>query len=712
MLTKRIYCAVVLASLISAATLAGELSLNSFGMGSRSAFPAKSPLANKPQVQVTLLPESTAVAAGKPFQLIMRFNHAPDAYTYWTNPGGPGQPAKITWRMPPGFLISQPSWPAPQISDGTGLVSYVHKGNTLALFTVTPPASVKPGDKIDIAADIDAQVCTVKTCMPVKLAAATSLVAANSTGTVTPLLERAKNSLPSAMSGWDIQTEKDSQGLALVLTPGDGANPEPGAIYFFDDMAANPLVDSQRPQALEKTDSGYRLLLPTRRDMNPAKLTGLLHSEKGWLDTDGKGSAFKLNLSLDDMNHLAAASGYDTPQNAQDAILLLLFAFVGGLLLNVMPCVFPVISLKVMGFAKQAHHDRRAIFLHGLAYGAGVLLCFWALAILVISLGRGWGAQLQSSIFVYALCILFVAMSLNMAGVFEVGTSAGSMGQALSGRVGLKRSFFTGLLATVTSTPCSAPFLGSALAYALSLPPLLAMGVFTLMGVGFAIPYLLLALFPGLLKRLPKPGEWMETFRQAMSFPLFATAGYMLWTLEGMVDDWRLLMVLFGLVTSAFACWLYGKAQRASHVTRTRKKGRIYTTVAVMFLALGIWIGWPSQPTGLQWREWSPELVRELQSSGKAVYVDFTARWCATCQVNKRVYKDPEVAGLIENKDVVLLKADWTQYDERITRTLKDEFNKAAVPVNALYVPGEDKPRLLPELLTTSNVVEELSVIP
>ncbi len=186
----------------------------------------------------------------------------------------------------------------------------------------------------------------------------------------------------------------------------------------------------------------------------------------------------------------------------------------------------------------------------------------------------------------------------------------------------------------------------------------------------------------------------------------------MLWTLEGMVDDWRLLMVLFGLITSAFACWLYGKAQRATHVSRTRKKGRIYTTVAVMFLVLGVWIGWPTQATGLQWREWSPELVRELQNSGKAVYVDFTARWCATCQVNKRVYKDPAVAGLIENKDVVLLKADWTQYDERITKTLKDEFNKAAVPVNALYVPGEDKPRLLPELLTTSNVVEELSVIP
>lgn len=686
--------------------------MKSFGLNKRPDFGVTSPLGEKKQLNVSLIPEAPVVETGKPFNLIMSFDHAPNAYTYWVNPGGPGQSARISWKLPPGFMVGSAEWQTPERSDSSGIVSYVHKGKTFALFTVTPPAGFKSGNPIEISAELDIQVCTARTCTPSKLVVATNLLTAEKTGRITPLLEMVRNSLPSPPEGWEIELENAADRLELVLTPGAEANLQPGEVYFFDSSAQAPLVDSQQPQKFEKVDEKYRLFLPMNANAKTTtKLTGLLHAENGWLANGRKLSAFAINLPLTD----AAASSFldgGSPKTVHDAAMLLLFAFVGGLLLNIMPCVFPVISLKVMGFAKQAHSDRRSVFLHGLAYTAGVLLCFWALAILVVSLGRGWGAQLQSSLFVYALCHLFVIMSLNMAGVFEFGGGAATAGQALSGRVGLKRSFFTGLLATVTSTPCSAPFLGSALAYALSLPPPLAMGVFTLMGFGFAFPYLLLALFPGWLKRLPKPGQWMETFRQAMSFPLFMTAGYMLWTLEGMIDDWRLLMTLFGLVTAAFACWLYGKGQRAAHHARNNARGRVFTSLAAVFLVVGFWLGYPSASSGIEWRDWSPELVRELQNAGKAVMVDFTARWCATCQVNKRVYKDPEIADLLSKKDVVMLKADWTNNDERITRTLKDEFNKAAVPVTALYVPGEDSARLLPELLTTNNMTEELMVLP
>ncbi len=699
------------ASLFSGTAPAGELSMGAFGLNKQNPFGKSAAIASKKQLDVSLIPEAPTIEAGRPFDLIMRFDHAPDSYTYWTNPGGPGQSAKITWKLPPGFMIGSAAWPAPVKSESSGIVSYVYKGKTLALFTVTPPASLRPGDPIEISAELDIQVCTPRTCTPKKYVVAANARAADQTGTITPLLERARNSLPSPVEGWEMTMEKDKGNLALVMTPGPFANTDPGNVYFFDSSDTPPFVDSQKTQLLEKDGNSLRLILPVKDGAHDIQaLRGVVSADHGWLADNRQLTNFSLDLPIDiSLQEQAFMNG--PPKTAHDAAVLLFFAFLGGLLLNVMPCVFPVISLKVMGFAKQAHKDRRAIFLHGLAYAAGVLLCFWALAILVVSLGRGWGAQLQSALFVYALCHLFVIMALNMAGVFEVGSNASAVGQSLSGRVGVKRSFFTGLLATVTSTPCSAPFLGSALAYALSLPAPLALGVFTLMGFGFALPYLALSLFPGWLKRLPKPGQWMETFRQAMSFPLFATAGYMLWTLEGMVDDWRLLMTLFGLVTAAFACWLYGKGQRATHA-RHKHRGHIYAGLAVLFLAAGVWIGWPHDERGLEWREWSPELVRQLQQSGKPVYVDFTARWCATCQVNKRVYSDPEVADLIASKDVVLLKADWTQYDERITDTLKNEFNKAAVPVTALYVPGENEARLLPELLTTANVAEELRELP
>jgi thiol:disulfide interchange protein len=410
-----------------------------------------------------------------------------------------------------------------------------------------------------------------------------------------------------------------------------------------------------------------------------------------------------------------AAEGADRPPGVlrpvrQDVYLVLVFAFLGGLLLNVMPCVFPVIGLKIMGFAKQAHKDRRAIFIHGLAYTAGVLICFWTLSFLVITMGRGWGAQLQSEWFLFALCHVFVIMSMNMAGVFDIGASAAQAGQAAAAHEGVKRSFLTGLLATITSTPCSAPFLGTALAYALSLPALLSLGVFTLMGLGFAFPYLALSLFPNWLKKLPKPGQWMDTFRQAMCFPLFATTAYLFWTMEAMMGEWQFLMLLFGLVLTAMACWLYGRSQRAG--ARSRRAGRTVLSLAGVSLLAGLWLGMPRGSSELQWQEWSPEAVSRLREEGRPVYVDFTARWCATCQVNKRVYLDQAVVDLIKSKNVALLKADWTLYDERITSTLKNEFNKAAVPVTVLYAPGKRRASVLPDILTSGNVGEALATLP
>ncbi len=690
---------------------AGEFSLDAapFGDVSGSAaplFPGFGQNRDEPLLTASLVPETAVIAPATPFTLLVVLNHAPEAYSYWSNPGGPGAGTTVNWTLPGGFAVEGPEWPAPQLYRNGGMTFYIYKNRTALVYTITPPADAVPGTPVALRAEINAQACTRRTCTPLRLQAETRLAIGAEPANPDRAVAAARAAIPSEPEGWRFEAANDGGELVITLFPGDGANPEPGDVYFFDSNP-RPFVDSQQPQSLEKGDGVWRLRLarlpgPARAGEN---LRGVIQAGNGWLENGGAAARYSLDLPLPDER-----PGH--PPGLRRAVeqrvwALLFFAFLGGLILNVMPCVFPVIGLKIMGFARQAHKDRHAVFLHGLAYAAGVLICFWALACLIIAMGGGWGAQLQSDWFLLALCHVFLIMSMNMAGVFDVGAGIAGAGQGAQRREGLKRSFFTGMLATVTSTPCSAPFLGTALAYALSLPPMLSLGVFTLMGLGFALPYLALSLFPGLLKRLPRPGPWMDTFRQAMCFPLFATTAYLFWTMEAMVEEWRFLMLLFGLVLTAMACWLYGKCQKSA--VKRPGTSRVLMALALASLAAGVWMGLPGRSADLEWLEWSPETVARLRGEGRPVYVDFTARWCATCQLNKRVYLDGVVRDLIREKNVA---ADWTLYDERITSALRSEFDKAAIPVNALYGPGGTPGRLLPELLTADNVAEALRALP
>jgi thiol:disulfide interchange protein len=396
----------------------------------------------------------------------------------------------------------------------------------------------------------------------------------------------------------------------------------------------------------------------------------------------------------------------------------LLFAFIGGLILNIMPCVFPVLGIKIMSVVQQAGEDKKQVLLHGMAYTVGILLCFWALGGLVIVLGKTWGFQLQSPGFVYGLCAFFLIFGLNMAGLFEIGASAVGVGANLQAKHGISGSFFSGLLATVVATPCSAPFLGSALGYTVTLPGAQAMLMFTMIGLGLASPFLVLSLVPKLVSALPRPGAWMESFKQGMSFLLFGTVAFLLWVLTGMIEGQPMLFLMFGLVIVALGCWIYGRWSLPHKPARTRL---IAVVLALGCMSGGLALGWPQVEEGaadagshveggLTWEAWSPEKEAELRAAGKPVYIDFTAKWCFTCQVNKRVYKDAALAKLIADKKVTLLKADWTNEDPRITKALS-ALGKAAVPVNVLYVAGGKEPVVLPELLSVENVSEALNKI-
>jgi thiol:disulfide interchange protein DsbD len=374
-----------------------------------------------------------------------------------------------------------------------------------------------------------------------------------------------------------------------------------------------------------------------------------------------------------------------------------------------MPCVFPVLGVKIMGFVNQAGADRKKITLHGLTFTAGVLASFWTLAgaLAVLRAGGGelgWGFQLQLPAFVFGLAAVMLVFALSMSGVCEFGGSVMGAGSGLQMQSGYRGSFFTGVLATVVATPCSAPFLAPALGVALVMPMAQAFLVFTTIAIGLSTPYLLLSIFPQAVKMLPRPGAWMETFKQAMAFPLYATAGYLVWVLSAQTTESGSLMVIFGLTTIAMATWLYGRYAGFGAKPASRRIG-IYGGLAL--LATGAILGWPRAPQASEvgCEPWTPARVAELQAAGKPIYVDFTARWCATCQANKKViFGSEEVRRRFHNLGVVVLRGDWTNRDPRITAELA-RWNRSAVPFNLVYLPGRAEPAPLPELLTPGIVL-------
>ena len=405
----------------------------------------------------------------------------------------------------------------------------------------------------------------------------------------------------------------------------------------------------------------------------------------------------------------------DTPPSF---LILMISAFIGGLILNIMPCVFPVLGIKIVGIVQQAGEDRKQVVLHGLIYTLGVLLSFWVLGGIVVALGKSWGFQLQSAGFNFGLAAFFLIFGLNMAGVFEIGASAVGVGQDLQAKHGLGGSFFSGLLATAVSTPCSAPFLGTALGFAVKLPAPQAMLLFTLIGLGLASPFLILSAAPSLVKVLPRPGAWMESFKQGMSFLLFGTVVYMLWVLTAMVEGIALLWLMLSLVLIAMACWVYGRWSLPHLPAATRTKAIIVT---LALAAGGIVLGWPGKMEkqghggvihefGIDWQPWNEQFVKEQVGAGKSVYIDYTAKWCLTCQVNKRVYADPKLQELFKKYQVVMVRADFTNEDPEIKKSF-ESLGKGAIPVNALHIPGKTEPVILPELLTIENVSTALKQI-
>ncbi|MEO7599906.1 MAG: protein-disulfide reductase DsbD domain-containing protein [Opitutus sp.] len=688
-------------------------------------------------VKASLVSAEQSIQAGRPFTVALRLEHEPHWHTYWLNPGT-GLATTLAWELPQGFTAGDIQWPAPiVIKDRTGtVVGNGYEGEAFLLVTITPPTTLSAGTSVELKAAAEWLMCA-DVCVPgnakVALTLPVSAEAPQPDAAWSSKLAATAQEVPHAPTDWKVSASRTDKEVSLTLTPLKSGGRAPNDLHFFSD---DNLVAYELPQKVsDDGKGGFTLTAPISPD-GPADATGLhgvLTSEAGW-SANGSPRGLRIDLpfagkmsasaaSAGTSNSLGGETGTGASVVAPSATSLgatLLLAFVGGLILNLMPCVFPVLGIKILGFVNQAGHERSKVVAHGLVFALGVLLSFWTLATVLAVLRAGgdkigWGFQLQSPAFVFTLAALMLVFALNMSGVFEFGLRATSVGGDLQMKTGYAGSFFTGVLATVVATPCSAPFLAPALGAALALSTIESFAIFTAIAVGLALPYLLLSIFPGAVKILPRPGAWMETFKQFMAFPLYATVGYLVWVLAGQVSEEGLQNVLFGLVLVALAVWFYGRWNAPGAST-----GRARFGVAALIVAgaAGFWLGWPHTASaqtnggvsmaGVTWEPWSNEAVEKLRAEGRVVYVDFTARWCATCQANKKlVFHSDDVLKEFASQNVATLRADWTNQDPRITAELA-KYNRSAVPFNVIWFPGKNDPTILPELLTANTVLEAI----
>ena len=687
-------------------------------------------------VKASLVAAEASVQPGKPLTVALRLVHDPRWHTYWVNPGT-GLATALDWKLPPGWKAGEIQWPAPKVlKDSKG--SVVGNGYEAELFlpvTLTPPADLAPGQTIELKAAAEWLMCE-DVCIPGNANVALTLPiraeAPELDATYGEKIRATIAGLPRADPAWTSRASRAAKTVTLAITSAQPGTHAPRDVHFF---SQDGLIAYDLPQVVKPDGHGGVVLTLTLAADGPQdakKLVGVATSENGWLpDGTLRGLQIVADLPAAPAGNVVAAGGGSTGAavamsnggaGAGGGSLAgtLLLAFVGGLILNLMPCVFPVLGIKILGFVNQAGHDRGRIVAHGLVFTLGVLLSFWSLAgaLAVLRAGGdqlGWGFQLQSPAFVYGLAVLLLVFAMNMSGVFEFGLSATAVGSSLQTKSGYAGSFFTGVLATVVATPCSAPFLAPALGAALAVSTVASFAIFTAIAVGLSTPYLLLSLFPQAVKLLPRPGAWMETFKQFMAFPLYATVGFLIWVLAAQTSDEGFRGVLFSLVLIAMGVWMYGRW----HAPGTKpSRARFGTASLIVLGALGLWMGWPrdlnartagdNAVPAVVWQPWSREAVAQLREEGRIVYVDFTARWCATCQTNKKlVFGSDEVLKFFADRKIAALRADWTNKDPRITAELA-AYNRSAVPFNLLWIPGQEAPVILPEVLTAGTVLDAL----
>lgn len=677
-------------------------------------IPAAATPVHTPHLDAELVAEVRSIEAGRPLTLALRLQHEPHWHTYWQNPGDSGMATSIRWDLPERFRAGPLHWPAPARLPIPPLANFGYEREILLLTDIETPAALSPGSRATIAAEAEWLVCK-EICVPgsarFRLSLPVSTGAAEPDPHWGPVIARARAELPRPLTGWSAKVNQSGGSIAIALRRVDAAIPQIQRMTFFP--FEDGVIQNAAEQTLIRVGDGYVLRVAAADGLGPrTTLGGLLVAEPGW--GGGMPAAAEIDLPA------AGPSPAGSPVIALTLAVALLSAFAGGMILNLMPCVFPIVSIKVLGFLERSHGDRRRLRLHGLAFGLGVVVCFWALGLALLALRSagtelGWGYQLQSPLVVSGLALLFFLLALNLSGVFEVG----SVLQRLAGggrvREGYGGSFLAGLLACVVATPCTAPFMGAALGYGLVQPAGTAMLVFTALAVGMACPYVLLSFLPSLVRRLPRPGPWTQTLKQLLAFPLYLTVVWLAWVLGEQRGLSAVTHLLVALVLTGAGAWTWGQFGSAA----SRSGSRTAWAIATLALMVGgVGIAWQPNPPGAVdyavqtgWVPYTEAALDRARSDGHWVFVDFTAAWCVTCQVNKRLVLNTDaVTSRFAETHVTLMRADWTSRDARIGEALR-RLGRSGVPAYALYPPGGAPPRLLPEILTRDIVLQALDAV-
>ena len=681
-------------------------------------------------VTAELVSEFDSLVPGQSNTVAVRLEMDDHWHSYWANPGDSGLATEIKWTLPDGITAGPIQWPAPQWINYFDMVSYAYEGEVFLLVDLSVADDFQAGSSADLAATVEFLVCK-EACIPGTAELTLSLPIS---GSIAPSsrnlkIEAARRASPQALPEWEMKVVDNGESFALTIVAPAGNSFEGREVTYF---SLDGWVAPSEPRTSLVEGSMLTLVMP-KTEYEPEegkdRFRGVLVSDSPW-NGENQFTALEVNLSYSDNDTVTAwlavlGGGVSSSQAATMGFATaLVFALAGGLLLNLMPCVFPVLSIKILGFVQQAGEDKSKIKLHGIVFTLGVLVSFWILAgvfLVLRAAGQeiGWGFQLQTPGFVAVLASVLFLFGLNLSGVFEIGETLTGAGSGLQAKSGFTGSFFSGVLATVVATPCTAPFMGSALGIIITLSAVQSMAIFTALALGVALPYLILSFFPVFLQWLPRPGAWMETFKKALAFLLYATVVWLAWVFGNQVGVNGMAGLLLGLVFMGVAAWIWGDW---GNLTRKKSVRRIALLLALPILLLGGWIQfWASGfegPAGviggnsskegtIAWESYSPEKVNASISEGKTVYVDFTAKWCLTCQVNKKVaFGNDEVIQYFKDNNVVALKGDWTRRDPVITQELQ-KFGRSGVPTNVIYRPG-GKDTLLPEVLTPGIVLEAL----